>query len=195
MSLNDKLYNNVELKESISALIDNELITDNELELLLSDSHSFDCYVSYSKIHNSLKSTESSHNWNLTNRIVSSIEELEDSYEIKDQPSIKESKICAPHWLKRLSGKLSHVAVAASVSLCVVVGFQSYNSRTDDSDLSEAVQFNPAGSTQPVSYQPKANFTITPNQNYSMELKQLDSHQMSILQDYNEKKFDAVSSH
>ena len=42
-----------------------------------------------------------------------------------------------------MSGKLSHVAVAASVSLCVVVGFQSYNSRTDDGDLSEVVQFNP----------------------------------------------------
>ena len=28
MSLNDKLYNNDELKKSISALIDNELITD-----------------------------------------------------------------------------------------------------------------------------------------------------------------------
>ena len=64
-----------------------------------------------------------------------------------------------------------------------------------DSDSSEVVQFNPAGSTQPVSYQPKANFTITPNRNYNMELKQLDSHQMSILQDYNEKKFDAVSSY
>ena len=58
MSLNDKLYNNVELKESISALIDNELITDNELELLLSDSNSLDCYVSYSRIQNSLKTYE-----------------------------------------------------------------------------------------------------------------------------------------
>lgn len=194
MSLNDKLYNNEKLKETISALIDNELITCEELDLLLSDSCGLDYYARYFKVHNSLKNKDYSHNWNLTDRIMSSIDELDNCHAIKDQPSIKEIKINTPHWLKRMSGKLSHVAVAASVSLCVVVGFQSYNSRTDDSDLSEVVQFNPAGSTQPVNYQPSSNLTITPNQNYNLELKQLDSHQMSILQDYNEKKFNAVNS-
>ncbi|RJX70505.1 anti-sigma E factor [Vibrio sinensis] len=183
-------------KEKLSALMDGELVDKALIVELEKDQESLQAWQNYHLIGDVMRGdTPQCKEWNIAESVALALEnepaynqfdlnkvaKLDDA-RLESQPLPSKAKASLPTWLTQFG----QVAVAASVSLAVIVGVQQYDGT--DSAVSEVDQFPVlqtvpfAGSAEPVSL--TRNEVEQPNSRGEVNVQEQHRRINAMLQDY-----------
>lgn len=157
-------------KQKLSALMDGEMIDKALITELESDQESMDTWQNYHLIGDAMRGeAPESTDWNIAGSVAAALEnepahsavsnlhhlkaeqaEVNSSPKLEEQPKPREAKRQLPAWLSQFG----QVAMAACVSLAVILGVQQYGGGPTDSQVDQlpVLQTIPfSGSAEPVS--------------------------------------------
>ncbi|MGR5222482.1 RseA family anti-sigma factor [Vibrio parahaemolyticus] len=178
-------------KQKLSAFMDGNLIDDALIEALENDQESKDTWHNYHLIGDVMRGDEpQSLDWNIAESVAAALESepahsrVSDSNvaPIESQPTPQQAKRQLPAWLTQFG----QVAVAACVSLAVILGVQQYSGQ--DATQPEAEQLPVlqtipfAGSAEPVSL--TRDSVAKANTNESVNVQEQRRRINALLQDY-----------
>lgn len=152
-------------KEKLSALMDGEVVDKSLLQTIAHDDESLDTWKNYHLIGDIMRGdAPMSSEWNIAGSVAFALENepahtrlsavtTSESAEprLEDQPSAQKARRQLPAWLSQLG----QVAIAASVSLAVIIGVQQYGgsdtvgAQDDQIPVLQTIPFS--GSAEPVS--------------------------------------------
>ncbi len=151
--------------EKLSALIDGEMIDKSLLQAIANDEESLATWQHYHLIGDVLRGdAPASSDWNIADKVALALEnepahskvstfasrQVTPVAELEEQPVVSKARRQLPSWF----AQLGQVAIAASVSLAVIVGIQQYGGETvgaHDEQLPVLQTIPFAGSVEPVS--------------------------------------------
>lgn len=178
-------------KENISALMDGELVDKALLQELTNDSTMQETWRNYHLIGDVLRGdvseTMSSQDWNIADKVALALEDepVHGQFDsnvapLEEQPVPHKAKRQMPRWLSQFG----QVAIAACVSLVVIVGVQQYSDSGDTTNPAgqlPVLQTVPlAGSAEPVSLTRDA---VSP-QSQRSKVQEQRREVNALLQDY-----------
>ncbi|SEG64396.1 anti sigma-E protein, RseA [Vibrio hangzhouensis] len=178
-------------KQKLSAFMDGNLIDDALIEALENDQESKDTWHNYHLIGDVMRGDEpQSLDWNIAESVAAALESepahsrVSDSNvaPIESQPTPQQAKRQLPAWLTQFG----QVAVAACVSLAVILGVQQYSGQDPTQPEAEqlpVLQTIPfAGSAEPVSL--TRDSVAKANTNESVNVQEQRRRINALLQDY-----------
>ena len=153
-------------KEKLSALMDGEVVDKSLLQTIAHDDESFGTWKNYHLIGDVMRGdVPVSSEWNIAGRVALALENEpahtrlsivttteSDEPRLEEQPAAPKARRQLPAWLSQFG----QVAIAASVSLAVIIGVQQYGGGSDtvgvQDDQIPVLQTVPfSGSAEPVS--------------------------------------------
>ncbi|MFM2664509.1 RseA family anti-sigma factor [Vibrio mediterranei] len=174
-------------KQKLSAFMDGDLIDDALIEALEKDQESKETWHNYHLIGDVMRGDEpQSLDWNIAGSVASALENepahtSDIVMPIESQPTPSQAKRLLPAWITQFG----QVAVAACVSLAVILGVQQYSGQDPAQPEAEqlpVLQTIPfAGSAEPVSL---TRDSVAKSSNESVNVQEQRRRINALLQDY-----------
>ncbi len=180
-------------KEQVSALMDGESIDLEVINELENDAELSRSWQSYHAIGDTLRGEEPANpSWDIAGAVAAaleqepahkphSVDELKVTPFTEEQPTPQTATLTRPAWLPQLG----QIAIAASVSLAVIVGVQQYSGVEDAATQSPVLQTVPfAGTVEPVSLTRDSLSNVGDTQLTEEDIMQQRQKINAMMQDY-----------